>query len=69
MISLLHTERRHTSENLREDLEAVIDEWGIQTVFAVVSDNAANIVKALDECDHVQHTIRCVGHTSQLAIN
>ena len=69
MISLYHSEERHTAEHLREALESVMDEWGFERSFAVVSDNAANVVLALNDCTRVQHLVRCIGHTSQLAIN
>ena len=69
MISVCHSRERHTADNLREALEHVLYEWGVGDVFAVVSDNAGNIVKALQQSNLVHHDVLCVGHTSQLAIN
>nr|XP_047134636.1 uncharacterized protein LOC124812279 [Hydra vulgaris] len=46
-----------------------MDAWHIPGAFAVVSDNATNIVLALTSSKRVQHMVRCVVHTSQLVIN
>ncbi|XP_065654730.1 E3 SUMO-protein ligase ZBED1-like [Hydra vulgaris] len=69
IINLVHSQERHTSVNLQKSLEAAMDTWQIPEAFAVVSDNAANTVLALTSSKRVQHMVRCVGHTSQLAIN
>ncbi|XP_047136003.1 uncharacterized protein LOC124813253 [Hydra vulgaris] len=69
VINLIHSQERHTSVNLQTSLEAAMGAWHIPEAFAVVSDNAANIVLALTSSKRVQHMVQCVGHTSQLAIN
>ena len=46
-----------------------MDAWDLPEAFAVVSGNAANVVLALNSSDRVGHVVRCIGHTSQLAIN
>ena len=46
-----------------------MDEWEFQRAFAVGSDNATNVVLALNESTRVQHLVSCIEHTSQLAIN
>lgn len=57
----------HTAENLNKELGVVIKEWGIKTDgLAIITDNAANIVKAcqLGEYSHVG----CFAHTLNLAV-
>ena len=62
MISLYHSEERHTAKHLREALESVTDKWEFQRALAVGSDNAANVVLALNESTmnestRVQHLV------------
>lgn len=60
----------HTSNNILCCLKEKMREWeesvgqSVTIRFVVVSDNAANMVKALTECGH----IRCVSHTLHLVV-
>lgn len=60
----------HTSNNILCCLKEKMREWeesvdqSVTMRFVVVSDNAANMVKALTECGH----IRCVSHTLHLVV-
>ena len=58
---------RHTSLNLATRLTEISNNWGIKTkIVCVVTDNAANIVNAINECDW-RH-IPCYAHTLNLAV-
>ncbi|KAJ8029590.1 Zinc finger BED domain-containing protein 1 [Holothuria leucospilota] len=61
------TTERHTGENIAKDLKAVAEEWGIEEIFSIVHDNAANMTLAMTKMD--SHSIPCFAHTIQLAIN
>ncbi|KAG5872625.1 hypothetical protein JTB14_003713 [Gonioctena quinquepunctata] len=57
----------HTGENLGDAINKFIDEWGLEdTILMVVSDNASNIKKAVEEDQGLQHKLldilerRCV---------
>lgn len=59
-------EGSHSSQNLADALNKVIDEWGLQQkVVLVVSDNAANITKAVKDILHLNH-FGCFAHTINL---
>lgn len=58
---------RHTAENLKDELTRVVTEWGIkEKVFAIATDNAANITKAvkLTSWNHLS----CLAHTINLIV-
>lgn len=56
----------HTSVNLAYQLQQVIDEWNLQgKVLIVISDNAANIKKAIQEELKLKH-LSCYAHTLNL---
>lgn len=60
-------DERHTSENLRNELIRVAIEWGIsRQIYAVVSDNTANIVRAvmLTGWNH----LGCIAHKLNLVV-
>lgn len=60
-----YMEARHTAENLRAEIEKVLDEWGLtKKLVAVVSDNASNITAAI-RISGWQH-IPCVAHSLNL---
>jgi len=69
LISLMHLPDRHTTDNLREALEAVMSNWGVDAVFGIVSDHAANIMLAIKSSPKVKLSVHCFGHTCQLALN
>ncbi|MEW8546527.1 MAG: hAT transposon family protein [Candidatus Thiodiazotropha sp.] len=55
---------RHTAENLASELEKCANEWGLERP-TVVSDNAANILKAVRLLNW--RSIPCLAHTINLA--
>uniref|UniRef100_A0A1A8EZV8 HAT C-terminal dimerisation domain-containing protein n=2 Tax=Nothobranchius korthausae TaxID=1143690 RepID=A0A1A8EZV8_9TELE len=58
---------RHTSENLAEELLKVAKEWGVENkVVCCVSDNAANITKAIQILKWTHHP--CLAHTINLFV-
>ncbi|KAM4559372.1 zinc finger BED domain-containing protein 4 [Odontesthes bonariensis] len=59
----------HSSVAISGAFNSMFERWGIDStrVHAVVSDNARNMVKAMD--DSGLRGIRCVAHTLQLAVN
>jgi hypothetical protein len=61
---------KHTSVNIGEKLIKVLNEWNIDSkqILAVVTDNAANIVKSVYDTLGVQKHIRCFAHTLNLAV-
>ena len=57
----------HTAQNLAEHLKGKAKEWDIQLDKAVVTtDNASNIVLAMDRCNVLCH-IRCMAHVLNLS--
>ncbi|XP_051935570.1 E3 SUMO-protein ligase ZBED1-like [Hippocampus zosterae] len=58
---------RHTSENLAEELLKVAKEWNVENkVVCCVSDNAANITKAIKSLKWTHHP--CLAHTLNLVV-
>ncbi|XP_037875893.1 E3 SUMO-protein ligase ZBED1 [Bombyx mori] len=67
MIGCINLEERHTSINLKDFLQEKFIEWGIdRRIGAVVSDNAANIVGAVQLGGW--RTIRCFAHSLNLVM-
>ena len=59
---------RHYALNLRAELLAIFNNWGLDgKVKAIISDNAANIVAALENIPGVTH-IPCASHSLQLIV-
>lgn len=57
---------RHTSTNLATELNRIIGEWGLEKkILIVISDNAANIKKAIKEDLKLKH-FGCFAHTINL---
>ncbi|KAJ4943232.1 hypothetical protein JOQ06_005737 [Pogonophryne albipinna] len=58
----------HTSQNLAQELSRVAKEWGIQDkIAACVTDNASNIVKAVNDILKWNH-VRCFAHLLNLTV-
>lgn len=58
---------RHTSENLADELKRVVNEWDIESkVVCCVTDNAANITKAIRLLKWTHHP--CLAHTINLVV-
>lgn len=67
LFECVHFPKSHTSENLRNELLRIIKDWGLERkVHTIVSDNAANIVRAimLTGFNHIP----CVAHTINLVV-
>ncbi len=48
-------ENNHTADNLRDELFSIVDLWGIRNkIVGVVTDNAANIKKAVTDCGWIR---------------
>jgi len=65
-------EDRHTASNLSDQLKITFNKWEIdQKVTAVVTDNAKNVLNAVNLLDNIteKNDITCAAHTLQLAIN
>ncbi|KAJ4922467.1 hypothetical protein JOQ06_019562 [Pogonophryne albipinna] len=61
-------EKSHTSQNLAQELSRVAKEWGIQDkIAACVTDNASNIVKAVNDILKWNH-VRCFAHLLNLTV-
>lgn len=65
-------EERHTASNLSDQLENTFNKWEInQKVTAVVTDNAKNVLNAVNLLDNIteKNDVTCAAHTLQLAVN
>lgn len=67
-LGVILLEDRHTSQNLADELKKLCNEWGIQNenITAVVTDNVANIKKAVDIGFGSNKHIPCFAHTLNL---
>ena len=62
-------EERHTTENLAEELQAVLKEWGLESKdLSCTTDNASNITNTIEDHMSLVH-LPCIGHTLQLSID
>lgn len=68
VIGITELNERHTSDNLRQWLLEICTEWHIikENVVAIVTDNAPNIVKAINETFGKGKHILCFAHTLNL---
>lgn len=58
----------HTAENLAKELRDLVSEWKLtDKISAVVTDNANNIVKDVNEINKWRH-VPCFAHTLSLAM-
>ncbi|KAL7380893.1 hypothetical protein ABVT39_025664 [Epinephelus coioides] len=68
LLKCFEMSERHTADNLSEQLLRVAREWGIEDkVAACVSDNAANVVKAIQNTGWPH--LFCFAHTLNLIVN
>ncbi|CAK1547969.1 unnamed protein product [Leptosia nina] len=67
-LGVYHLDERHTSEYIAQTLTKTCEEWGFNTdkVTAVVTDNAANMVKAVEIAFGKKKHIPCFAHTLNL---
>lgn len=67
LLSCFVTKLRHTAENLETELKAVLNEWQLlHKVVAIVTDNAANIVNAVERLK--KKHVSCFAHTLNLGV-
>lgn len=67
LLSCFKNSESHTSENLKNDLLAVIKKWGLENnIAACTTDNAHNIVNAVSLCGW-RH-VGCFAHSLNLAV-
>lgn len=61
---------RHTADYLANELENIIEEWGIRdTVVSIVHDNASNVKGVAKTIKESWIDIGCAAHTLQICIN
>lgn len=59
----------HTSINIDNNLKSILKFLNIENkVCTIVSDNAANVVKAINDIDQT-YLVRCTAHSMHLSIN
>ena len=61
-----------TSQNISDTLFVILDQWGLRDkVNVIVTDNGANIKKAINEMSEISLNIKwqpCAAHTLQLVV-
>lgn len=67
-LGVIHLEESHTSRFISERLQSLLNQWEITNdkIVAVVTDNGANIVKAITDTFSTDCHIRCFAHTLNL---
>ncbi len=70
LLSTWCIEVSHTAENLAKELRDLVSEWKLtDKIAAVVTDNANNIVKAVNAINKWRHVgLPCFAHTLSLAV-
>lgn len=69
-IGIVEMTKRHQSEYLKNCLLRLIDEWNIhiESILVVVSNNAANIKKAIVDAFGIDKHLPCFAHTLNLVL-
>jgi len=63
-------DKRHTAENLSEQLINTFGKWDITNkILAIVTDNAKNITNAIPWISPEIYSVKCAAHSLQLAVN
>jgi hypothetical protein len=63
-----YSSERHTSENVKKQIIKILKDWDIEDkVIVIITDNAANMVKAAKELPYGSFT--CASHSLQLSLN
>ena len=65
-LGVFHTPENHTAVHIAKQIEELFREWKIHEGVAIVTDNAANMVAAVNKLPH-DH-FRCTAHTLNLAV-
>lgn len=62
----------HTAQNISDALLVILDNWGLrEKTNVIVTDNGANMKKAINEMNEISSNIRwqpCSAHTLQLVV-
>ena len=59
----------HNAENLANEIEEVLNKWGItDCIYGATTDNARNIRNAIVDIMELHH-LRCIGHTLRLSVD
>ncbi|XP_074108741.1 E3 SUMO-protein ligase ZBED1-like isoform X1 [Cotesia typhae] len=69
-LDMIELTDRHTSENISKQFENILVKWNIpkHKVTAVVTDNGANMVKAVNDTFGVHKGLRCFAYSLNLAM-
>lgn len=68
LLECAQMENQHTAIHLAAELKRIVRHWGVEEKVAlVVSDNAANIKKAISEVNNWKH-FGCFAHTLNLIV-
>lgn len=69
VLEVIEVPESHTSINIVSNLKSVLKIWDIENkVVAFICDNAANMVKAINDMDKF-NLVRCTAHSIQLSVN
>ena len=72
ILTIEHIRYPHTSQNISDTLFVILDQWGLRDkVNVIVTDNGANIKKAINEMSEISLNIKwqpCAAHTLQLVV-
>ncbi|KAL0879302.1 hypothetical protein ABMA27_003081 [Loxostege sticticalis] len=69
LLGCCHFSGSHTSQNIASEINAIVDQWGLQgKVNFMVSDNGANVVKAVKDILGLKH-FGCFAHTLNLIVD
>ena len=67
-LTISHIKYPHTSENIRDAIEEILNEWNLQSkVFSITTDNGSNVKKCVKEMEGIKWHA-CASHTLQLVI-
>lgn len=59
----------HTADNLKENILGFLEEFSLKNkIFSIVTDNAANIRKTVQDINLNHEPVRCTGHVLQLIV-
>jgi len=69
-LGVIHLTGAHDSANIAEHFEKTMLDWNImkENVCAVVTDNAANMLKATRDCFDGSKQLGCFAHSINLAV-
>jgi Protein of unknown function (DUF 659) len=72
ILTIEHIRYPHTAQNISDSLLIILDQWGLRNkVNVIVTDNGANMKKAIKEMNEIASNIKwqpCAAHTLQLVV-